>query len=102
MRIKKGDNVKVVAGNDKGKIGKVLVVYPERNRVIVEGVNLIKRHTRPTTRNRKGGIIQKEAPISASNVMYYDTVNNHVCKIGMRKLADGKRVRINKKSGEVI
>jgi large subunit ribosomal protein L24 len=102
MRIKKDDTVKVVSGNDRGKVGKVLVVFPDNGRVIVEGVNIIKRHTRPSQRNRKGGIISKEAPIHISNVMYYDSKAGTTTKIGSRVLKDGKRVRISKKSGEMI
>ncbi|MCP4632877.1 MAG: 50S ribosomal protein L24 [candidate division Zixibacteria bacterium] len=102
MRIKKNDTVKIVAGNDRGKIGKVLVVFPEKDRVIVEGVNIIKRHTRPSQRNRKGGIISKEAPVHISNMMYYDSKAGITTKIGSRVLKDGKRVRISKKSGEMI
>lgn len=102
MKIKKNDTVKVISGNDRGKVGKVLVVFPEKNRLIVEGVNMIKRHTRPTQRNRKGGIISKEAPINASNVMYYDTKAGAVTKLGYRELTTGRRVRFSKKSGEVL
>jgi large subunit ribosomal protein L24 len=67
-RIKKGDMVEVISGSDRGKTGRVLRVFPEKGRVVVEGVNMIKRHTRPTQRNPKGGILQKEAPIHVSNV----------------------------------
>lgn len=102
MKIRKGDTIKVISGNARGKIGKVLKVFPEADRVIVEGVNLIKRHTRPTPKNRKGGIIEKEGSISSSNVMYYDTRSNTVARLGHRILADGKKVRINKKTGEII
>ena len=102
MRIKKNDTVKVIAGNDRGKTGKVLVVFPKEQRVIIEGVNIIKRHTRPSQRNRKGGIISKEAPVHISNLMYYDTKAGAISKLGTRRLKDGKRVRISKKSGEMI
>jgi large subunit ribosomal protein L24 len=102
MKIRKGDTIKVVSGNARGKIGKVLKVFPEADRVIVEGVNLIKRHTRPTPKNRKGGIIEKEGPIHSSNVMYYDNRSNTVARLGHRILVDGKKVRINKKTGEII
>ena len=102
MRIRKGDMVKVIAGNDRGKIGKVLKVFPETNRVIVEGVNLIKKHSRPTQKNRRGGIIEKEGPIHSSNAIFFDPRSNTVARIGHRSLADGKRVRINKKTGEII
>lgn len=67
-RLKKGDLVRVIAGNDRGRTGKVLKVFPKTERVVIEGVNLIKRHTRPTQKNPKGGILEKEAPIHVSNV----------------------------------
>ena len=102
MKIRKGDTVKVISGNARGKIGKILKVFPEADRVIVEGVNLIKRHMRPTRKNRKGGIIEKEGTINASNVAYYDTRSNTVSRLGHRILTDGKKVRINKKTGEII
>ena len=75
LRIKKGDTVKILAGNDKGKTGRVLMVYPEQLRVLVEGVNIKKRHTRPSQANPKGGIIAKEAPIHYSNVALLDDKN---------------------------
>lgn len=102
MKIRKGDTVKVIAGNDKGKVGKVLKVFPEKNRVIIEGVNLIKRHSRPTPKNRKGGIVEKEGPINASKAMFFDGRSNTVARIGHRILSDAKKVRINKKTGEII
>jgi large subunit ribosomal protein L24 len=102
MKIRKGDTVKVISGNARGKTGKVLKVFPETDRLIVEGINLIKRHSRPTPKNRKGGIIEKEGPISASNVIYYDSRSSTVARLGHRILVDGKKVRINKKTGEII
>jgi large subunit ribosomal protein L24 len=102
MRIRKGDTVKVISGNDRGKIGKVLKVFPDKNRVIIEGVNMIKRHSRPTSKNRRGGIIEKEGPISASNAIFFDGRSNTVARVGHRILSDGKKVRINKKTGEII
>ena len=102
MKIRKGDTVKVISGNARGKTGKVLKVFPETERLIVEGINLIKRHSRPTQKNRKGGIIEKEGPISASNVIYYDSRSSTVARLGHRILVDGKKVRINKKTGEII
>lgn len=102
MRVRKGDTVKIISGNDRGKIGKILKTFPEANRIIVEGVNLIKRHTRPTQRNRKGGIIEKEGTISACSVMFFDLRTNAPARISYRKLTDGTKVRINKKSGEII
>ena len=102
MKIRKGDTVKVVSGNDKGKTGKVLKTFPEITRIIVEGVNLVKRHTRPSQRNRKGGIVEKEGPIHVSNVMLFDNRVSNITRVGYRLLNDGTKVRINKKSGEII
>jgi large subunit ribosomal protein L24 len=102
MIIRKGDTVKIVSGNDRGKIGKILKVFPEKNRIIVEGVNLVKRHSRPTPKNRKGGIVEKEGPISSSNAIYFDSRSNTIARLGHRILTDGKKVRINRKTGEII
>jgi len=102
MKLKKGDTVKVISGNDRGRVGRILKVFPETNRIIIEGVNLIKRHTRPTQKNRKGGIIEKEGSINVSNVIFFDNRSNTVARLGHRVLADGKKVRINKKTGEII
>jgi len=102
MKVRKGDMVKVVSGNDRGKVGKILKVFPEKNRVIIEGVNLIKKHSRPTQKNRKGGIIEKEGTINASNVIFFDNRSNTVARVGYSVLTDGKKVRLNKKTGEII
>jgi large subunit ribosomal protein L24 len=102
MKVRKGDSVKIVAGEGKGKSGRILKTFPEKNRVIVEGVNLIKRHSRPSQKNRKGGIIEKEGPINVSNVMFFDTRSNAPARVGFRYLSGDKKVRINKKSGEII
>ncbi|MDO5759436.1 MAG: 50S ribosomal protein L24 [Bacteroidota bacterium] len=102
LHIKKGDTVKVIAGNSKGVIGKVLVVYPQDNRAIVEGANKIKKHTKPNPKNTQGGIIEKEAPIHISNLMVVDSKGN-ATRIG-RRLDEktNKLVRYSKKTGEVI
>lgn len=107
MKIKKNDTVKVIAGNSKGKTGKVLKVFPSENRVIIEGVNLRKRHTKPSQKNAQGGIIEKEAPINVSNVMILDPKSNVATKIGAKLIIDektGKKksVRISKASGEML
>jgi large subunit ribosomal protein L24 len=102
MKIRKGDTVKVISGNDNGKIGKVLKTFPEVNRIIVEGVNLVKRSTRPSQKNRKGGIVEKEDTVNVSNVMLFDTRSNAPTRVGYKLLNDGTKVRINKKSGEII
>ena len=103
IRIRKNDQVVVRAGKDRGKRGRVLSVLPEKNRVIVEGVNLIKRHTRPNPqKNIKGGIVEREAAIHASNVMLLDPETNEPTRIGSKTLPDGTRVRIGRKSGTVV
>ena len=98
MIIKKDMIVKVISGANKGQEGKVLFVNPKRNRLIVEGVNFIKKSTRPTQDNQKGGIIEKEASIDISNVMVLQ--NNKVSRIGYKILEDGSKVRIFKKTNE--
>lgn len=101
MFIKKGDTVKVISGDNKGKIGKVLKVLVKEERVVVEGVNIVSRHTRPSNAYPDGGIIKKEAPIAISNVMYYDTKSNQASKIGY-KFVDGKKVRFVKKTEALL
>lgn len=102
LHVRKGDQVLVIAGKDKGKKGKILEAYPSDSRVLVEGVNIIKRHTRPNQANPQGGIVEKEAPIHASNVMVLDPKSGEPTRIGKKILKDGKKVRYAKKSGEVI
>jgi large subunit ribosomal protein L24 len=101
MHVKKGDKVKVISGKDKGKTGVVLAAFPKKNRVLVEGVNLIKKHAKPSQENPQGGIITKEAPIHVSNVMPIDPKTGEPTRVGY-KIVDGKKVRIAKKSGEVF
>ena len=100
MHVKKNDIVKVIAGKDRGKTGKILKVFPKKERVIIEGVNLVKRHTRPNQQNPQGGIVEKEAAIHASNVMLIQ--DNKPSRTGIRILADGSRVRFSKKTGEQV
>ena len=103
MSIRKNDQVIVRAGKDRGKKGRVLSVVPDQNRVVVEGVNLIKRHTRPNPqKNIKGGIVEREAAIHVSNVMLVDPDTNEPTRIGKKVLSDGTRVRIGRKSGAVV
>jgi large subunit ribosomal protein L24 len=102
MKVIKNDMVLVVSGNYKGKKGKVLKVFPKENRVIVEGVNFIKRHTRPTQKNPQGGIIEKEAPIQASNLLVICPKCDSPSRIGRKVLENGKRVRICKNCEEMI
>ncbi len=99
VKIKKGDTVKVIAGKDKDKEGKVLVVEPKKNRVIVEGVNVVTKHTKPSASNQAGGIVSKEAPIDLSNVMYLH--KGKATRIGYKMDGD-KKVRIAKSTGEVL
>lgn len=107
MKIKKDDNIIVIAGNSKGSTGKVLKVFPKKNRVIIEGVNLRKRHTKPNQANPQGGILEIEAPIDASNVMLMDPKENVATRIGSKIIIDDKTgkkkiVRVSKKSGEML
>src|ERR671919_1563695 len=103
MSIRKNDQVIVRAGKDRGKKGRVLSVVPDKNRVVVEGVNLIKRHTRPNPqKNIKGGIVEREAAIHASNVMIVDPDTNEASRLGTKIMPDGRRVRISRKSGTVV
>jgi len=103
MQIRKNDQVAVQVGKDRGKRGRVLAVLPEKSRVVVEGVNLIKRHTKPNPqKNIKGGIVEREASIHVSNVMLIDPETNAPTRVGVKTLADGTRVRIGRKSGAVV
>lgn len=107
MKIRKNDNVIVIAGNNRGKTGKVLKVFPKINRIIVEGVNLRKRHTKPTQKNPQGGITEKEAPVNVSNIMILDPKTNEKTKIGSKLIIDektGKKksVRVSRTSGEML
>jgi large subunit ribosomal protein L24 len=103
MNIRKNDQVLVRAGKDRGKKGRVLMVQATRNRVVVEGVNVIKRHTRPNPqKNIKGGIVTREASIDVSTVMLIDPETNEATRIGHKTLPDGRRVRIGRKSGAVV
>ena len=99
FKIKKGDTVKVIAGKDNGKEGKVLSVDAKNNKVVVEGVNVIKKHTKPSVANQNGGIITKEAAIDASNVMYVH--KGKATRVGF-KIENDKKVRFAKSTGEVI
>jgi large subunit ribosomal protein L24 len=99
-KIRKNDKVIVISGKEKGKIGAVLKTDPEKGRVIVEKVNMVKRHSRPTTKAPQGGIIEKEAPLSISNVMIVCNKCTESTRIGNRILEDGSKVRVCKKCGE--
>lgn len=101
MKIKKNDNVVVIAGSDKGKNGRVIAVDPEKNRVLVEGIRIIKKHTKPNASTPNGGIIEKEAFLHASNVALSDPKSGKPTRVG-RKKVDGKLVRFAKKSGQEL
>ena len=100
-KIKKGDKVVVITGRDSGKTGEVVEVRPSENRALVRGVNLVKRHQRQT-QNAQGGIITKEAPINLSNIAIADPKDGKPTRVGFKLLADGKKVRFAKRSGETI
>jgi large subunit ribosomal protein L24 len=101
LKIKKGDKVVVITGRDKGKTGEVKQVMPAENRVIVDGVNMVKRHTSPSAGNA-GGIVEKEASIHVSNVAYVDPKTDKPTRVGYKTLEDGRKVRYAKRSGEII
>jgi len=100
-KLKKGDRVVVISGRDKGRSGEILKMYADESRVLVAGVNLVKRHQRQTARVQ-GGIVTKEAPLHLSKVAFADPKSGAATRIGFKTLADGRKVRVAKKSGEVI
>ena len=102
LRIKKDDQIIVVVGKDKGKTGKVLKVFPKQNRVRVENINVVKKAQRPTQQNQQGGMVDIEVPIHISNVMLIDKKSNKPTRLGVSILKDGSRVRVSKRSDEVI
>ena len=102
IQIKKDDKVKVVAGKDKGKIGKVLKVDRKKNRLLIEKINLVKQHTRPSAKNRQGGIVEDEAPVPISNVMIMCNKCVNPTRIKMQRLEDGEKIRLCVKCGEAI
>ena len=101
MKLKLNDPVVVIAGKDKGKKGKILAVYKKDDKVLVEGVNKIKKHVKPGAVSKEGGIISMEKPIHVSNVMYFDEKLGKAVRV-RAKIIDGKKYRINKRSGDVI
>ena len=101
MKIKKNDKVIVITGKDKGVVGEVLAVFPKDNKVIVEGVNVAKKHEKPNAYNEDGGIVSKEMPIHVSNVMLYDNKAKARSRIGFKE-EKGEKVRVYKKSGQVV
>jgi large subunit ribosomal protein L24 len=100
--IKKGDMVQVLAGNDKGKVGEVMVVYPKTSKVLVQGVNRVYRHLRPSRQHPQGGRIQKEMPIHISNVLPLDPKTNQPTRVGFRVSKGGSKERFARKSGESL
>jgi large subunit ribosomal protein L24 len=102
LKIRKGDVVMVIAGDDKGKTGRVLSVDEEKQRVIVEKVNFVKRHTKARKQGMKSGILEKEAPLHISNVMLFDPKAGHGVRVGVRVLPDGTRERVSRASGEPV
>ena len=102
LHIKKNDTVVVLAGEDKGKTGKVLKVLVEKNRALVEGVNMVSKSTKPSAQNPQGGIVKQEAPIHISNLSLVDPKSGKATRVGIKVTEDGKKVRIAKMSGEEI
>src|SRR5262249_20953524 len=100
--IRKGDMVQVLAGDDKGKVGKVIRVFPKRNRVLVEKVNFVKRHTRPRRQGQQGGILEKEASIHLSNVLLFDPKSDRGTRVRIERKSDGRVDRISSRSGESL
>ena len=102
MHVKKGDTVEVIAGRDKGKRGKILQILKGQNRVIVEKINMIKRHTKASQTNQQGGIIEREGKIHISNVMPVDPKSGKPSRVSRKLLEDGTRVRVTQRSGELL
>lgn len=102
LHVKKDDTVMVISGKDKGKKGRVIAAFPRDNRVLVENINMVKRHTKPSQQNQQGGIINQEAPIHVSNVMPLDPKSGLPTRIGYKILDNGKKVRIAKRSGQQL
>jgi large subunit ribosomal protein L24 len=101
MKLKKGDRVVVISGRDKGRTGEIVKALPSENRVIVQGINLVKRHTRQS-QTSSGGIIEKEASIHVSNVAYVDPKDDKPTRLGFKIIDGGRKVRVARRSGEVI
>lgn len=101
MHVKKGDKVKVISGKDRGKEGVILEAYPKKERVLVEGINMVRIHAKPSQDNPQGGILNQEAPIHVSNVMPIDPKTGEPTRVGY-EIRDGKKIRIAKKSGEPL
>jgi large subunit ribosomal protein L24 len=102
IKIRKGDTVMVIAGDDKGKTGRVLAVDEAKHRVIVEKVNFVKRHTKARSQTQQGGILEKEAPVHLSNLMLYDPKAGKGVRVGVRFTKDGKRERVSRATGDTL
>ena len=102
MKIKKGDNIKIIKGKDKGKTGKVLRLFPAKNKALVQGINFVKKHLRRSKQDEQGGIVQREAGINISNLMLICKACNRAIRVGIDVLQDGSRVRFCKKCREVL
>ena len=101
LKIRKGDRIAVIAGKDKGKTGTVLTVFPKENKAIVQGINISKRHTKQSA-SQEGGIVSKEMPIHISNLAHLDPKDDKPTRVGFKTLDDGRKVRVARRSGEVI
>ena len=101
MKLRVGDTVQVVAGSDKGKTGEIIQILRKEDRVIVEGINMVTKHIKPSQADPEGGIVTREAPIHVSNVAYYDSKAKEPVKFGY-KIEDGQKIRINKKTGKAL
>ena len=102
MKLRVGDTVQVIAGSDKGKTGEIIQILRKEDRVIVEGVNMVTKHIKPSQADQEGGIVTREAPIHVSNVAYYDSKAKQAVKIGYAFDEEGKKYRINKKTGKAL
>jgi large subunit ribosomal protein L24 len=102
LHVKKDDMVMIIAGKEKGKSGKISRIFPEKSRLVVDGLNVVKRHTRPSRNNQEGGIVEKEAPLNASNVQLLCGACSKPTRTGIRVLEDGSKVRYCKKCNEIV
>lgn len=102
MKLRKGDEVLVIAGDDRGKRGKILKVFRDKDRVVVQGINFLRRHTRPSQSNPQGGIVEREAPLHVSNVMLVDPKSDRPTRVGAVVHEDGTRDRTARRSGEIL
>lgn len=102
MKLRVGDTVEIIAGSDKGKTGEIIQILRKENKVIVEGVNMVTKHIKPSQADPEGGIVTREAPVDASNVAYYDSKAKETVKIGYDFDSEGKKFRINKKTGKAL